>query len=110
MKQFLCGLAAVIWMYASFTIPIAAHEQWSNGDPVPSWVRASCCGPEDVHHLMASQVHAMADGWHVDGYHQVIAYGREFPSQDGDYWIFYRDFSDGKQTPVFCFFAPAQSY
>jgi hypothetical protein len=52
----------------------------------------------------------MADGWHVDGYHQVIAYGREFPSQDGDYWIFYRDFSDGKQTPVFCFFAPAQSY
>jgi hypothetical protein len=110
MKQFLCGLAAVIWMYASFTIPIAAHEQWSNGDPVPTWVKASCCGPEDVHHLTASQVHAMADGWHVDGYRQVIAYGREFPSQDGDYWIFYRDFGDGKQTPVFCFFAPAQGY
>ncbi len=85
-------------------------DEWSNGIPVPAWVKSSCCGPEDVHHLTAKQVHAMADGWHVEGYNQTIAYGRELPSQDGDYWVFYRDFFDGGQTPVYCFFAPAQSF
>ncbi len=29
----------------------SAHDMWSNGDPVPSWVKKACCGPEDVHHL-----------------------------------------------------------
>jgi hypothetical protein len=87
-----------------------AHDSWSDGNHVPAWVKAACCGPEDVHHLTAKQVHAMTDGWHVDGYKQVLAYGRELPSQDGDYWIFYRDLPDGSQTPVYCFFAPSQSY
>ena len=88
----------------------SAHDQWSNGMPIPAWVKSSCCGPEDVHHLSAAQVHAMADGWHVEGYRQVVSYGRELPSQDGDYWIFYKNFPDGTQTPAYCFFAPAQSY
>jgi hypothetical protein len=87
-----------------------AHDSWSDGNPVPGWVKSACCGPEDVYHLMVSQVHAMTDGWHVDGYKQVLAYGRELPSQDGDYWIFYQDYPDGSQTPVYCFFAPSQSY
>ena len=89
--------------------PTMAHEQWSNGKPVPDWVRSACCGPEESHHLSPSQVHAMPDGWHVDGAHQVIAYGREFRSEDGEYWIFYRDYEDGTQI-VFCFFAPEQMH
>ena len=28
------------------------------------------------------------------------------PSQDGDYWIFYRDDGDGQQSTVYCFFVP----
>jgi hypothetical protein len=103
-KGFLIGLAS-----AGLTVPAAAHEQWWNGIPVPFWVTSGCCGPEDVHHLEPWQVHAMPDGWHVDGYHQVIAYGRELPSEDGEYWIFYRDNDDGMQT-LFCFFAPEQAH
>ena len=28
------------------------------------------------------------------------------PSQDGDYWIFYRDGQGGSQSIVYCFFVP----
>jgi hypothetical protein len=90
--------------------PACAHEQWANGNPVPDWVKSSCCGPEDVHHLTAQQVHAMSDGWHVEGYRDVLPYGRELPSQDGDYWIFYKSYPDGSQTPVYCFFAPPKAF
>ncbi len=90
-----------------------AHDQWSNGKEVPPWVKAACCGPEDVHHLKSTQVHAMADGWHVEGYPDPLPYGKELPSQDGDYWIFYRSWQAGGRTEfsaVYCFFAPAQAF
>ena len=32
----------------------------------------------------------MADGRHIAGYPYVVQYGRETPSQDGDYWLFYK--------------------
>jgi hypothetical protein len=98
---------------------VCAHDQWSNGQEVPSWVKQACCGPSDVHHLRADQVHAMKDGWHVDGYPEVLAYGRELPSQDGDYWIFYKhnlgEQNEYHQTyesfsPVYCFFTPKESW
>jgi hypothetical protein len=60
-----------------------------------SRVRAGACGP---------------DGWHVDGRRQVIAYGRELPSRDGDYWSFYRGPGDGIQTPVYYFFTLPRSF
>lgn len=98
------------WIVLMTISKSSAHEQWADGSIVPPWVKASCCGPEDVHHLKHSQVQARPDGWHVEGYKQVIAYGRELPSQDGDYWIFYKNYPDGTQTPVYCFFTPAQSF
>lgn len=52
----------------------------------------------------------MADGWHVDGYPDPLPYGKELPSQDGDYWIFYKRYDSGGVTPVYCFFAPAQGW
>lgn len=103
-------LAALLLLLWAATQEAKAHEEWRPGMPVPTWVQASCCGPEDVHHLAASQVRALADGWHVEGVRQILAYGRELPSQDGEYWIFYRDFPDGSQSPVYCFFAPAHSF
>ncbi|MBV9136908.1 MAG: hypothetical protein JO357_07605, partial [Hyphomicrobiales bacterium] len=74
-----------IGLLVALASPAAAHDLWADGTRVPDWVKKSCCGPEDVHHLTAQQVHAMADGWHVEGYAQVLAYGRELPSRDGDY-------------------------
>lgn len=112
MRTLVFSLAARILVFAALLGAgrAQAHEEWRAGMPVPGWVKASCCGPEDVHHLQSSQVRALVDGWHVEGYKGVLAYGRELPSQDGDYWIFYRDLGGGYQSPVYCFFAPAQSF
>ena len=87
--------------------PAAAHDVWANGKVVPGWVKAACCGPEDVHHLRPDQVHRVSDDYYmVDGYHYRIPAREALPSQDGDYWIFYRDDGDGQQSTVYCFFVP----
>jgi hypothetical protein len=96
-------------------VPACAHDQWTNGAPIPDWVKASCCGPADAHHLTSEQVHRYGGYYRVDGYHRPIPIALALPSQDGDYWIFYRDKdgapgakgagSDG-QSGVYCFFAP----
>lgn len=84
-----------------------AHDYWSDGKPVPAWVKASCCGPADAHHLRPDQVHRVSDDYYtVDGYVRRIPVGQALPSQDGDYWIFYRDDGDGSQSGVYCFFVP----
>ena len=84
-----------------------AHDYWSDGKPVPDWVKASCCGPEDVHHLRPEQVHRVSDDYYmVDGYYRQIPVRVALPSQDGDYWIFYRDNISGGQSTVYCFFVP----
>jgi hypothetical protein len=98
------------FLFLMFVSPAYAHDQWANGKDVPAWVKASCCGPEDVHHLKPDQVHTKPDGWHVDGYPSVLAYGTELPSQDGDYWIFYKELADGSFTQVYCFFSPARGF
>jgi hypothetical protein len=97
------------------SVPACAHDQWKDGAPIPSWVKASCCGPEDAHHLTPGQVHRYSDYYRVDGYHRPIPISVALPSQDGDYWIFYREKdgapsangagSDG-QSGVYCFFVP----
>ena len=69
-----------------------AHDYWSDGKAIPDWVKASCCGPADAHHLRPEQVHRISDDYYsVDGYIRRIPVGQALPSQDGDYWIFYRD-------------------
>lgn len=94
----------LLFMLYAFEHPAHAHDAWESGAPVPAWVKASCCGPEDVHHLQPEQVHAKADGYHIDGISTVVPYDKALPSQDGDYWAFYRP---GVKDPwVFCFFAP----
>ena len=84
-----------------------AHDLWANGDIVPGWVKAACCGPDDVHHLRPEQVHRVSDDFYmVDGYRYRIPARAALPSQDGDYWIFYRDDGSGGQSTVYCFFVP----
>ena len=99
------ALAAIL-----LTTPTFAHDLWADGTTVPPWVKSACCGPDDVHHLLPSQVHIITTNgvkaWKVDGYDDPIPIGRELQSQDGDYWIFYSTRPDGTQTPVYCFFAP----
>jgi hypothetical protein len=99
-----------------FLSPTYAHDYWADGKAVPNWVKASCCGPDDVHHLRPDQVHKVTGDeakklrphyakfislyrtyYVVDGYsHPIYANGPNvILSQDGDYWLFYDD--GGKQ-------------
>jgi hypothetical protein len=91
----------------------SAHDQWADGKPIPDWVKASCCGPADAHHLTPEMVHDEGEYYVVDGYHGRIAKmigltpnPSIIPSQDGDYWIFYRDDGAAGQSNVYCFFLP----
>ena len=92
-----------------------AHDYWSDGKAIPDWVKSSCCGPADAHHLTSDQVHRYGDYYRVDGYLRPIPIALALPSQDGDYWIFYRDKNgapgingggSGGQSGVYCFFVP----
>lgn len=109
------SIALAIVLNFSSTPSALAHDYWSNGKPVPAWVKASCCGQADAHHLRPDQVHQTDDGafYIVDGYEKKIPADQALPSQDGDYWIFYRDntSTDGKyhsQSGVYCFFVPME--
>lgn len=44
--------------------------------------------------------------YEVEGYYGKVAATDALPSEDGEYWIFYRDNKSGSQTGVFCFFVP----
>jgi hypothetical protein len=85
-----------------------AHDVWADGKQVPAWVKDACCGPDDVHHLRPEQVHRISDDYYrVDGYPKIIPARVALPSQDGDYWIFYKDDgAGGAQSLVYCFFVP----
>jgi hypothetical protein len=85
--------------------PARAHDFWANGEPVPPWVKASCCGPQDVHHLRPGAVHVMADGYHIDGLDTIVPIARALPSPDGSYWGFWNAGAEPKPV-IFCFFAP----
>ena len=85
--------------------PAFAHSFWSNGEEVPEWVRASCCGKADAHHLKPSAVHIMADGVHIDGLDVVIPIIRVLPSMDGQPWAFWNP--DLEPSPlIYCIFLP----
>ncbi len=85
--------------------PASAHDFWSNGEPVPPWVKSACCGPEDVHHLKPSAVHLMPDGYHIDGIDVVVPEARALPSPDGGYWAFWNPAYE--PTPlIYCLFVP----
>jgi hypothetical protein len=89
-----------------FTIAsAAAHDFWTDGGPVPAWVKLQCCGVADAHHLRYSAVHALSDGYHIDGIETVIPYANALPSKDGSYWGFWnRAYEPNPQ--ILCFFAP----
>ena len=88
-------------------IPSFAHDQWADASSIPAWVKASCCGPADAHHLQPEQVHDLGDYYLVDGYVRHIPHAQALPSQDGDYWIFYRG-QGNDESGVYCFFVPME--
>src|ERR1700730_19361947 len=68
---------------------VSAHDQWANGDPVPDWVKSSCCGPKDAHVLSSEDYWIDTAGFHVRGIKMVVPFDQILPSQDGKVWAFY---------------------
>jgi len=70
-------------------------------------VCSACRGATDALRLRPDQVTRSARGdYVVEGYHEPLAAKFALRSEDGEYWIFYRDNLDGSQSAVFCFFVP----
>jgi hypothetical protein len=66
MRRALAAFGAILALAA----PASAHDYWADGKPIPNWVKASCCGPADAHHLRPDQVHRVSDDYYeVDDYH-----------------------------------------
>ena len=89
--------------------PAVPHDFWTTGEPVPEWVKATCCGKADAHHIAADAVHATRQGFVIEGIDTVVPYDRVLPSQDGEYWGFW-DEAFLPAPPVYCFFAPTMTY
>ena len=110
LAAFVAVSVVVAMMFWAALTSAKAHDVWANGGPVPEWVKRHCCGPEDVHHLIPSEVHMTPDGYVIDGYNgPPVPFAVALPSQDGDYWAFWGVQPDGTQTVIFCFFAPPGS-
>jgi hypothetical protein len=93
-RRFICVVASILAM----VIPARSHDVWTDGSPVPDWIKSSCCGKADAHHLTPEQVHDMGDYYRIDGMTNDIPKSFRgtpnsaiLPSQDGDYWVFYKD-------------------
>ena len=102
-------LVSLFLVSSMLTIPssVAAHDFWSNGDPVPSWVKSWCCGQNDVHQLRPGAVHIKQDGYHIDGIATVVPISKAMPSADGKYWAFWKS-ADEPKPNISCFFAPPE--
>ena len=98
-------VGAAVALAVAFASPATPHDFWTNGDPVPPWVKSACCGPEDVHHLRPGAVHIAPDGYHIDGLKRVVPLNRVLPSPDGQYWGFWNPLLEPDPT-IYCFFAP----
>ena len=87
--------------------PALAHDVWSNGIPVPDWVKSSCCGKAEAHLVDPQDVHHNSDEgyYYFDaGYQGKVQDKIVLPSEDGRYWIFYA--CPGANCTVHCFFVP----
>jgi hypothetical protein len=106
--RYLILAALLFWGATTFA---HAHTQWTNGDPIPDWIKAACCGPADAHLLRPDQVTITDDYYYVEGYHGRIPRASALPSQDGHYWGFWREMaatpmSAATQSTMYCFFVP----
>ena len=104
MDLFRIGLCVVLLCVPE--VSAQAHDVWRTGEVVPDWVKHQCCGVSDAHRLEPGQVRRVEGGYRVDGYPDLIPASLLLPSQDGDWWVFYRMHPDRSYSRVFCFFGP----
>jgi hypothetical protein len=82
------------------TTSASAHDQWSNGVPIPEWVKKWCCAEDEspqiiderrVHRVIGTDpitnVYGII-GYRVEGFRNMIPVERRYDSEDGLTWIF----------------------
>lgn len=103
-------LVLALWWLSGFAVD--AHDSWISRGGLRNAAGEWCCGEGDCFVVPSEQVHALADGYHLDGYTQVVAshdgpvnevvpFAETQPSPDGAFWRCKRP--DGSRR---CFFAP----
>src|SRR6516225_11086526 len=116
-REFMLPFAAVFMQIACAN----AHDFWDDqgSHPVPSWVKQFCCGDSESHRLKIEDVHPREGYYWIDGFGKIPS-DRAFPSQDGNYWLFWSNIwscPDGPKSceltiptlsNVTCFFAPVE--
>ena len=75
----------------------------------PAAQRSAAC-PDEAHRLRRDQVHKVAGGYKIDGYPLTIPDTSALPSQDENFWAFYKTYGIVDDKPqvssVHCFFVP----
>jgi hypothetical protein len=89
-----------------FCSPAIAHEFWTNGEPVPGWIKRYCCANSEVHRIEPGHVHLRSDGYHIDGYPDAVPENRVYTSRDSYFWAFFKIRDNGEPGTIWCFFAP----
>lgn len=119
-------------LFALLGIGLAhAHDHWSNGDPVPDWVKSKCCHSNEAVNLTkqfgvtAKDVETRQEQvtrggehgqraeigvvtvYHVKGFRPDTYSPGVYPSVDGDVWAF-SDIPDNpkKSLHFWCLFVP----
>ena len=82
--------------------PSKAHDKWANNVAVPPWVKAACCGPNDVHLIDLKDIERGDGGYMVAGNHWFPD-DHVFDSMDGEVWAFYDSIGN------YCLFIPRTS-
>src|SRR4029077_6003711 len=103
------------------TTSASAHQQWSNGKPIPDWVKQVCCADDEGHQIDARRVHLVRGrdpmthqwqllGYRIEGFYNLVPIERRFDSEDGLTWIFYSvpstsdEFVSDLRPIVYCLF------
>jgi hypothetical protein len=94
-------LALAVALPVAFSRPAGAHDVWADGTAVPPWVKAMCCGPEDVH--KDAVIDRIKGQVFVRGLIYPVDQEKIFDSHDGHVWAFYNP-NYGSSAIVYCLF------
>ena len=95
--------AALVIAVGAVALPAFAHDQWADGSAVPPWVKAMCCGENDVHRDV--RIRYSGGQVYVEGLRNPVDAEKVFDSRDGHVWAFYSPYA-GEQATVYCLFVP----
>lgn len=81
---------AVFGALMLLTMPVSAHDFWTNNESVDPRTKVKCCGENDCRALADDQVSRVDGGYavfdHV-GAPDIVPDSRVMPAPDGHYWV-----------------------